>query len=91
MKYKKTLTAMALVLVFSSSGWAREPMTTSELIDHLEEALGDCTWKTRNMTGAPKLKMLLHKRTMEDALEALKAGRVVDSKKLEVALSVHAS
>ena len=91
MKYKKILSAMGLVLVFSSSGWGREPLTTVELMDHLEEALSDCSWKTRNMTGAPKLKMLLHKRTMEDVLEALKAGREVDSKKLEEALRVHAS
>lgn len=91
MKTKSMLPAMALVLVFSSSGFTREPITTIELIDHLEEALSDCTWKARNLTGAPKGKMLLHKKTMEDVLEALKAGREVDSRKLEKALRVHAS
>ena len=91
MKTKNVLPAMALVLVFSASGYAREPITTTELIDHLEEALTDCNWKTRNLTGAPKGKMLLHKRTVEDVLDALKAGREVDSEKLERALRTHAS
>ena len=91
MKSKYILPAIALVLVFSSSGFARDPITTIELIDRLEEALSDCNWKTRNLTGAPKGKMLLHKRTMEDVLEGLKAGREVDSRKLERALTTHAS
>jgi hypothetical protein len=91
MKSKSILPAVALVLVFSSSGFARDPMTGTELINHLEEAARDCDWKTRNLTGAPKGKMLLHKRTMEDVLDGLKAGRVVDSKKLEEALKVHPS
>lgn len=91
MKTKNMLPGMALVLLFATSGYAREPITTIELIDHLEEALTDCSWKTRNLTGAPKGKMLLHKRTMEDVLEALKAGREVDPRKLERALTTHAS
>ena len=91
MKTKNMLPAMALVLVFSSSGLAREPITVIELIDHLEEALSNCSWKTRNMTGAPQGKMLLHKRTMEDVLDALKAGREVDPRKLERALKDHTS
>ena len=91
MKAKHLLPAIALVLVFSSSGFARDPITVLELIDHLEEAARDCDWKTRNLTGAPKGKMLLHKRTMEDVLDGLKAGRVVDSRKLEEALKVHPS
>jgi len=91
MKSKYILPAIALVLVFSSSGFARDPITTIELIDRLEEALSDCNGKTRNLTGAPKGKMLLHKRTMEDVLEGLKAGREVDSRKLERALTTHAS
>lgn len=91
MKTKHILLALALVLVVSSSGSAQEPITVIELIDHLEEAVRDCDWKARNMTGAPKIKMLLHKRTMEDVLEALRAGRVVDSRKLETALKVHPS
>jgi len=91
MKTKHILLALALVLVVSSSGSAQEPITVIELIDHLEEAVRDCDWKARNMTGAPKIKMLLHKRTMEDVLEALRAGRAVDPKKLETALKVHPS
>ena len=91
MKTKNILAPMALLLVFTASGYAREPITITELVDHLEEALTDCNWKTRNLTGAPKGKMLLHKRTMEDVLEALKAGREVDSGKLERALKAHAS
>ena len=75
----------------SSSGLAQEPITVIELIDHLDEAVRDCDWKARNMTGAPKLRMLMHKRTMDDVLEALKAGRVVDSRKLEEALKGHSN
>jgi hypothetical protein len=89
MKSKHILLAIALAFVFSSSGSAREPITVIELIDHLEEAVKDCDWKALNLTGSPKGKMLMHKRTMEDVLEALKAGRVVDSRKLEEALKVH--
>ena len=89
MKSKHILLAIALALVFASSGSAQEPITVIELIDHLDEAVRDCDWKARNMTGAPKLRMLLHKRTMDDVLEALKAGRVVDSRKLEEALKGH--
>ncbi len=91
MKSIYILPAIALVFVFSSSGFARDPITGIELINHLEEAARDCDWKTRNLTGAPKGKMLLHKRTMEDVLDGLKAGRVVDSRKLEEALKVHPS
>ncbi len=91
MKSKYILPAIALVFVFSSSGFARDPMTGIELINHLEDAARDCDWKTRNLTGAPKGKMLLHKRTIEDALDALKAGREVDVRKLESALKVHPS
>ncbi len=89
MKSKRILPAIALVLALSPSGFAREPITVIELIDHLEEAVRDCDWKSRNLKGGPKGKMLLHKRTMDDVLEALKAGRVVDSKKLEEALRGH--
>lgn len=91
MKSNNVLLALAFALVFASSGSAQEPITVIELIDHLDEAVRDCDWKARNMTGAPKLRMLLHKRTMDDVLEALKAGRVVDSRKLETALTVHPS
>ncbi len=89
MKTKHLLLAIAFALAFSSSGSAQEPITVIELIDHLDEAVRDCDWKARNMTGAPKLKMLLHKRTMDDVLEALKAGREVDPRKLETALKGH--
>lgn len=89
MKSKHILLAVALALVFSSAGYAQGPITVIELIDHLDEALRDCEWKARNLTGAPKGKMLLHKRTMDDVLEALKAGREVDSRKLEQALKGH--
>ena len=91
MKSKYIFPAIAFVFALSSSGFAQEPITVIELIDHLEEAVRDCDWKTRNLTGAPKGKMLLHKRTMEDVLDGLKAGRVVDSRKLEEALKVHPS
>ena len=91
MKSKKVLLALVIAVVFASAGSAQEPITVIELIDHLEEAVRDCDWKARNMTGAPKIKMLLHKRTMEDVLEALRAGRAVDPKKLETALKVHPS
>ena len=89
MKSKHILLAIVLALVFPFSGSAQEPITVIELIDHLEEAVRDCDWKSRNLTGAPKGRMLLHKRTMDDVLEALKAGRVVDSEKLEEALKGH--
>jgi len=36
MKSKHILLAIALALVFSSSGSAQEPITVIELIDHLE-------------------------------------------------------
>ena len=89
MKPKHILSAVSLVLVMSSSGFAREPITVIELIDHLDEAVRDCDWQARNLAGAPKLRMLMHKRTMEDVLEALRAGQEVDPKKLEEALKVH--
>jgi hypothetical protein len=88
MNAKHILFALALALVFSSSGSAQDRIT---VVDRLEEALRDCDWKSRNMTGAPKGRMLMHKRTMEDVLEALNAGREVDSRKLEEALKGHAS
>ena len=89
MKAKHIFLAVGLTLVMSSSGLAQGPITVIDMIDHLDEAVKDCDWKARNLTGAPKLKMLMHKRTMEDVLEALRAGREVDSKKLEEALKVH--
>lgn len=89
MKARHILLAVGLALVMSSSGFAQEPITVVELIDHLDEAVRDCDWKARNLTGAPKLKMLMHKRTMEDVLETLRAGRVVDYRKLEEALKAH--
>lgn len=89
MKAKHIFLAIAASLVLPSFGSAREPITVVELIDHLDEALKECDWKSRNMTGAPKLKMLMHKRSMEDVLEGLKAGHVVDSAKLEEALRGH--
>ena len=91
MKFKHILPAIGLAALFSSAGYAREPLTTVELIDHLDEAARDCDWKARNLTGAPKGRMLLHKRTMDDVLEQLKAGREVDPRKLEEALKVHPS
>jgi len=89
MKPKHMLLAMSLTLVMSSPGFDQQPMTVIDVIDHLDEAVRDCDWKARNLTGAPKLKMLLHKRTMEDVLEGLKAGRIVASRKLEDALKEH--
>lgn len=86
---KHTVAAVALALWFGSPAFAREPLTVVELTDHLEELLADCNWKTRSLTGGPLGKMLLHKRTMEDVLEALKAGRVIESRKLEEALKAH--
>jgi len=47
--------------------------------------------KTRNLTGGPKGKMLLHKKTIDDVLEQLKAGQTVDPRKIEKALEVHGS
>ena len=89
MKPKHMLLAMSLTLVMSSPGFDQQPMTVIDVIDHLDEAVRDCDWKAPNLTGAPKLKMLLHKRTMEDVLEGLKAGRIVASRKLEDALKEH--
>lgn len=89
MKSKYILPAIALVFIFSSSGFARGPMTGIELINHLEAAARECDRKARNLTGAPKGKMLLHKRTIEDALDAFKVGREVETRKLENALKVH--
>ena len=89
MKSKHILFAVALALVLSSSGFAQEPITVIELIDHLDEVVRDCDWKARNLTGKPNGIMLMHKRTMDDVLENLMAGREVDSRKLEEALKVH--
>lgn len=91
MKSTYTLLATALILVFSSLGFDREPITIIEVIDELEEGIRDCDWKTRNLTDAPKGKMLLHKKTMENVLEELKTGREVDPRKLEEALKIHAN
>lgn len=90
-KKQTVVAAVALALLFTSPAFAREPLTVIEMIDHLEEVLADCNWKTRNLTGGPLGRMLLHKKTMEDVLEALKAGRVVESRKLEEALKGHPS
>ena len=89
MKARKIFLAVGLTLVMSSSALAQGPITVIDMIDHLDEAVKDCDWKARNLTSAPKLRMLMHKRTMEDALEALRAGQEVDSIKLEDALKVH--
>jgi len=35
--------------------------------------------------------MLLHKKTIDDVLEQLKAGQTVDPRKIEKALEVHGS
>ena len=86
MKANNILIAVGLALLMSSPGLAQGPITVIELIDHLDEAGRDCDRKARNLTGAPKLKMLLHKRTVNEVLEALMAGREVDSSKLEQAL-----
>jgi hypothetical protein len=91
MKFNYILSVVGLAALFSSVGFAKEPLTMVEMIDHLEEAVRDCDWKARNLTGAPKNNMLLHKRTMDDVLERLKAGREVDLRKLEEALKVHPS
>ena len=88
---KHTVAAVALALSLGSPAFAREPLTVSEMIDHLEELVVDCKWSTRSLKGGPLGKMLLHKKTMEDVLEALKAGRVVESRKLEEALRGHPS
>ena len=91
MKFKHILPVVGLAALFSSVGFAKEPLTIMEMIDDLEKAVRDCNWKARNLTGAPKGKMLLHKRTMDDVLERIKAGREVDSRKLEEALKAHPS
>lgn len=91
MKSQYILLVLALILVFPSAGFAWQPITRIEVIDRLEEAVRDCDSKTRTLTGAPKGKMLLHKKTMEDALKALKTGREVDPRKLAEALKVHPS
>jgi len=91
MRFKQILPVIGLAALFSSTGYAKESLTTVELIDHLDEAARDCDWKARNLTGAPKGRMLMHKRTMDDVLEQLKAGREVDPRKLEEALKVHPS
>ena len=89
MKAKHIFLAVGLTLVMSSSALAQRPITVIELIDHLDEAVSDCDWKARNLTAGPKLRMLMHKRTMDDVLEALRAGREVDSIKLEETLKDH--
>ena len=89
MKAKHIFLAVGLTLVMSSSALAQRPITVIELIDHLDEAVSDCDWKARNLTAGPKLRMLMHKRTMDDVLEALRAGREVDSRKLEETLKDH--
>ena len=91
MRSTHILTAIALFVLFSSSGFSAEPINRIELINRLEGALRDCDWKARNLTGGPKGKMLLHKRAMDNVLEQLQAGREVDSKKLELALMIHPS
>ncbi|HXG50815.1 MAG TPA: hypothetical protein VNN77_05330 [candidate division Zixibacteria bacterium] len=88
MKSKISGLSIALVLLTAVSGQAR-PRSAEELIAFLEEAQKDCEWKTRNLTGGPKGRMLLHKRIMDDVLERLKAGQPVDPRKLEQALAVH--
>ena len=88
---KHTVAAVVLALLFASPAFAREPLTLIEMVDHLEESVVDCKWSTRNLKGGPLGRMLLHKKTMEDVLEALKAGRVVEPRKLEEALRGHPS
>ena len=89
MNAKLILVVLSLALAMSSSGLAQGPITVIELINHLDESARDCDWKARNLTGAPKLKMLMHKRTMDDVLDALRAGREGDPKKIEEALNGH--
>lgn len=91
MKLGNTITVIALMTLFASPILAAESLTTGEMITRVEESLKDCNWHTRNLKGAPLGKMLLHKKTMEDVLEALKAGRDVESGKLDTALTPHRS
>lgn len=91
MKFKNILPVIGFAAMFSSVGYAQEPLTTVQLIDRLDEAARDCELKARNLTGAPKGWMLMHKRTMDDVLEQLRDGREVDLRKLEEALKVHPS
>jgi hypothetical protein len=91
MKFKHILTATALAVLFSSPAISADPIKSITLINRLEEASRDCGWKARNLTGGPKGKMLLHKRTIDSVLEQLQAGQEVDAKKLELALMIHPS
>lgn len=91
MKTKTLYLTIVMLLLASAPGQTQVQPTNIELIAHLEEAQRDCEWKTRNLTGGPKGKMLLHKKTMDDVLEQLKAGQTVDPRKIEKALEVHGS
>ena len=92
MKSRYILTiAVGLAVSASTFGFDSEPRADSALVNQLEWALKECEWKARNLTGAPKIRMLMHKRSMDDVLEQLKAGREIDPRKLEEALKVHGS
>lgn len=78
------------VSVFGAA-FAGEPLPVIELINHLEASIADCNWKARSLKGARFGRMLLHKKTMEDVLDALRTGHAVEPCKLEEALQTHPS
>jgi hypothetical protein len=93
MNAKILLAVLGFSLLASSPLWTapRAATADAEFIARLEQKYGDCEWKARNLTGGPKLALLLHHRSMGKVIERLKAGETVDAKDLQRVLADHPS
>ena len=90
---KTKLLLLAGVAIFLTSGVtiAQQSTGNSALISRLERAKQDCAWQARNLKGGPKVNMLMHERTMDNVLEQLKAGQIVDQQRINKAFENHFS
>jgi hypothetical protein len=93
MNSKKLFVALGFSLLASAPAWADPPATNTntELIAQLEKGYGECEWKSRNLTGGPKLALLLHHRSMGNVIDRLKAGEAVDANVLHRIFVEHPS
>jgi hypothetical protein len=93
MNAKHLLAALGFSLLASSPLWTepRAAIADTKFIARLEQKYGDCEWKVRNLTGGPKLALLLHHAKMGNAIERLKAGETVDAQDLQRVLADHPS
>ena len=89
MKTKIISMALAAGLLAAAPVWSEQPSGNDKLVARLEKLAGDCQWKLKIATGGVKGKLTLHHRQMENLIDALKAGKAVDSKTIDAVLHEH--